>query len=110
MSRDFDIIRKVLLNPKDYSGVIIKDDRVAYNIKLMIDGELITGKMLVDGNDYLFNGVELKDKGLDLLSYIGDDYVWNEIKKRTDEKGLDYNLPQDILKSLADKIIKELLF
>lgn len=106
---DKELIRDILLNLETYKDVQVTDEQVKYHLHLMEDGELIHATKLQDGNETYYIQLTMSDKGYDLLSHITNDYVWDSVKDKLQDKDLTVNdVPMDIIKWLAQETLKEM--
>src|SRR5699024_2343216 len=109
MRLDKELIRNILINIDKYKDTPIIDEQIKYHLYLMEDGELIRTNKLQDGNETIYIQMDMSSKGYDLLTYISNDYVWDSIKERLDERGMTVNdVPMDIIKWLSQEIMKEM--
>jgi len=102
-------MRYILKRLHTFNGEELKDQETIYNIKQLIDGEYITGRVLVDGNTAMVTQLEYKDKGYELLTHITNESVWDEVQRRVEYNNMDVdNVPIDIIKWLSQEIMKEM--
>ena len=107
MRLDKELIRDILLNIDKYKDVPISDHKIKYHLHMMEDGELIRTNKLKDGNETMYVQLDMSSKGYELLTYISNDYVWDSIKERLDERGMTVNdVPMDIIKWLSEDTMK----
>lgn len=117
MKLNKDLIREILLYVEekgndnrpvyDISIDGYTTDEVKYHFKKLVEAELIKGDVIgLQGNRIRFNC--LTWKGHEYLESIKDEYIWQELKKDVELKGITATT-LEILKKYADKLIKEKL-
>ena len=110
MQRDWDLIRKVLLEVEALGNTQSRVDSnqidgtdtetVAYHIRLLIEAQLVKGQC-VQGLDgpLSCNATSLTWEGHEFLDKIRSSTMWNRIKTTAREKGLSMSF--DAIKALA---------
>lgn len=110
MKRSQETVRHILKHIDQYDGKGISDEATLYHLKMMRTSEMIDYETLRDGDVVHVIGLTLLEEGYDLLSYITNDYVWEDVKNRIHDKQMDIDdVPTDIIKWLAEEMMKELL-
>lgn len=117
MTRDFDLIRKILIHVEEnHEGVSqpiepfegVDENKFLYHCDLLIDSNLLNGKVSrFSGGSGIFFCKDLTWKGQDYLASIKNNKVWEKVKESAFEKGLDLTL--DIIAKLAAKYSQEML-
>lgn len=103
MRRDVELIRDILLSVEvGHAGVqseITEDpDIINHHLHLMIDGGLLNGQEINEGQ---WNIYGLTWEGYELIDLIGDDVRWAAIKQNLNGKSCSFG----IIKQIAEKII-----
>jgi hypothetical protein len=119
MKRDMDLIRELLLDLErrpvtptqnefvSSSNVKLSDknwtaDQIHYNLKLLIDGKFVDGRLSPDGQGILF--FQLTWAGHDFLDSIRDPEIWRKTKVGAKQAG---GFSFDLLKALATGFLKK---
>lgn len=118
MKQDWEIIRKLLIkieelptedsdfNSNDLAGY--DNDMVAYQMRLMIEAGLIEGGCRNSfGAAPLCHANSLTWKGHELLNSIRRETIWNAVKNKAREKGVD--LTVGIILTAAKSIVEKLM-
>lgn len=121
MKRDWEIIREILLrleaaatpnaslNAKALAPLLMQE--VAYNMRLLDQAGYIKARLLESstGNGEINAAVALHmtDKGHELLDTIRNDGVWQKLKEKFAEKGLDMTF--DLVISAGKRVMESLL-
>lgn len=111
MKRDFDVIRKILLDveeAKDLEGVYapkienVEEEVVKYHLLLMRDAGLIDGiEVSTLGDGFNLRRINMTWAGHDFLDSARNDTVWKKTQKTIKESIGSVSL--DVLKSLLRK-------
>ena len=111
MKRDYELIRKILLEVEDNNGKVLhyKTDTSAqksYHCDIMIQAGLLDGKLLdkkPNGASWILNrNAQVYDitwEGHNFLDSIREETVWKRIKEKFTDKAM--QVPFEILKELA---------
>jgi hypothetical protein len=115
MKRDFDLIRKILLNVEENhdGGIEIIETFEDYdNLTLMFHYELLIDIGLLKGSVLRVNTGEghcickgLTWFGYDYLAKIKDETVWKKTKKTIREQGVEFTI--EIISRIATKLIED---
>ncbi len=102
MRRDADLIRDILLSVEadndSIKSEITDQDIINYHLYLMIDGGLLHGQEVNEGQWQIFG---LTWEGHELTDLIGDDTRWTAIKQTLNWKSCSF----EIIKLIARKLI-----
>ncbi|MFA6815994.1 MAG: DUF2513 domain-containing protein [Lentisphaeria bacterium] len=85
MKRDMDIIRNLLIELEDASGLIDREDPSgAYHITLILDADLAKGAPCFDGQGMPVHGTltRLTWAGHEFLDAMRDDTIWKKVKEK----------------------------
>ena len=115
MTRDFDLIRKILLYVEEnHRGIYDRlnplegysEEEFLYHCELLTDNGFIEGKVhrVMDGSG-TFMCKDLTWDGQDYLAKIKNDTVWNKVKKSAKDKGIELTI--EIISRIATKIIED---
>jgi len=103
MKRDADLVRDILLSVEadhtDIESKITDKDIINHHLHLMIDGGLLNGKEINEGQWRIYG---LTWEGYELLELIRDSARWQDIKRIIDDINC-YNF--DVIQELAKKMI-----
>ncbi|HIE02322.1 MAG TPA: DUF2513 domain-containing protein [Thiotrichaceae bacterium] len=121
MKKNWEIIRTILIrledsdtpntviNAKDVSEY--SEQEVAYNMRLLNEGEFIEAKILESKNGSglisIALATRLTNKGHELLEIIRNDSVWSKIKNKFKSSGVDMTF--DLVLSIGKNVMKSLL-
>lgn len=116
MKLNYDLIRELLEKiESECNGKYLKDitpldnfteDEINYHLLVLKDGNFI--KAEVKAFSSTVRVYQLTYKGHEYLESIRNKYIWEQVKKDVELKGL-RNVSIDLLKELANKKIKEIL-
>lgn len=102
MKRDADLIRDILLSVEndhtDIKSKITDQDIINYHLHLMIDGGLLNGQEVNEGQWKVYG---LTWQGYELTDLIGDNTRWSAIKQKLNGKSCSF----EIIKLIARKLI-----
>ncbi len=103
MKRDADLIRDILLsveadNDSIKSEVTTDQDIINHHLHLMIEGGLLNGQEINEGQWKVYG---LTWEGHELIDLIGDDTRWAAIKQKLNGKSCSFG----IIKQIAEKMI-----
>jgi hypothetical protein len=107
MTRDMDIVRKLLLRSETANGQVSVNDPVeTYHVRIMIDAKLIEGRISEEitadapRHSYIHN---LTWAGHDFLDAARNDTVWRTAKEKILKPGVSwtFDLLKETLKALA---------
>lgn len=117
MKLNIDLLRKILMyiennsNGYEYLSNIELDDytktEIIYHIRLLLDGGFIVGEIL-GLNEKKIRVHRMTLKGHQYLESIREKYIWEEVKRQLELKGLK-NVSLDILKDFSNKLIRDKL-
>ena len=121
MKKNWEIIRTILIrledsdtpntviNAKDLSEY--SEQEVAYNMRLLNEGEFIQAKIIEskNGSGLISTALarRLMNKGHELLEIIRNDSVWSKIKNKFKSSGVDMTF--DLVLSIGKNVMKSLL-
>lgn len=106
MKRDIETIRDILPRLDQYNNKPIEDKLIEYHLRMMLNGNIITGKTTVADNTTFFNDLELTNEGYDILTSITNDDIWSEVKETLHKNGFTVNdVPLAVVRELANKAI-----
>ena len=119
MKRDMELVRKILLRIEGAQFGYRPDlkieghcePEIGYNLDLLVQAELVRGKVLWSVDKELFSTVDsLTWEGHEFLDTIRTESVWDRTKEFVKQKGQDIrSLPLDIIKSVAKNQITDTL-
>lgn len=103
MKRDADLVRDILLSVEaDHSGIkseITDQDIINHHLHLMIEGGLLSGQEINEGQWQIYG---LTWAGHELIDLIGDEVRWSAIKQKLNRKTCSF----EIIKKIARKLIE----
>ncbi len=102
MKRDTDLVRDILLSVEndhtDIKSKITDQDIINYHLHLMIDGGLLNGQEVNEGQWTVYG---LTWEGQELIDLIGDNTRWSAIKQKLNGKSCSF----EIIKRIARELI-----
>lgn len=115
MKRDWDTVRRILtrleempsgeLRPDDFAD---DEDVTNYHMNLLIEARLVEGACQVSRtNINRCKLTRLTWNGHELLDSIRRDSIWNRIKTKAQEKGIDMTF--DVIAALAKQVMGEVI-